>query len=348
MPLVPTQSLLLIEDHADIAEMVTAYLEGRGYNVDYAADGVTGLHLAVSHSYDAIILDLMLPGMDGLELCHKLRNEARRDTPVIMLTARDTLDDKVTGLDAGADDYLIKPFMKDDLLKVVELRLEKGAGQRNNGENRGFEFRNPEMGYMALAKIMEKQPEKEFPEKTVIFREDKLLQHLYWVKSGRVKISKLNDVGKEYIFSIQEPGNTFGYSAIFRNEPTGFSATAIEPSKIILLDRSTFFEEMKKDPDINFYFLQKLSNNLHLKEEQITNLAYNPIRKRVSDALFDLSKQFENGIINISRDDLSHFVGTAKESLVRVLSEFKKEGWVRLEGNDIELLNRERLREFYG
>ena len=129
MPIESSQSLLLIEDHTDIAEMVTAYLEGRGYDVDYAADGVTGLHLAVSHSYDAIILDLMLPGMDGLELCHKLRNEARRDTPVIMLTARDTLDDKINGLETGADDYLVKPFAIQELEVRVRSLIRRHKGE---------------------------------------------------------------------------------------------------------------------------------------------------------------------------------------------------------------------------
>ena len=122
-------SILLIEDHTDIAEMVTAYLENRGYTVDYAADGVTGLHLAVSNEYDAIVLDLMLPGMDGLSVCSKLREEARRDTPVIMLTARDTIDDKVTGLQTGADDYLIKPFA----IRELEARVESLI-RRNKGE----------------------------------------------------------------------------------------------------------------------------------------------------------------------------------------------------------------------
>jgi DNA-binding response OmpR family regulator len=115
----PEFSILLVEDHTDIAEMVCAYLENRGFIVDYAGDGVTGLHLAVSNNYDAIVLDLMLPGLDGLELCSRLRNDARKDTPVIMLTARDTLDDKITGLETGADDYLIKPFA----IKELEARL---------------------------------------------------------------------------------------------------------------------------------------------------------------------------------------------------------------------------------
>lgn len=103
-------SVLVIEDNRDIAEMVVDYLEEKNFVVDYAADGVSGLHLASTGSFDVVVLDLMLPGIDGVELCKKLRVDARRDVPVLMLTARDTLPDKVDGLNAGADDYLVKPF----------------------------------------------------------------------------------------------------------------------------------------------------------------------------------------------------------------------------------------------
>lgn len=103
-------SILLIDDHRDIAGAIVDFLEHRGFSVDYAGDGVTGLHLAVTNPYDVIVLDIMMPGLDGLSVCRKLREEARNDTPILMLTARDTLDDKITGLGAGADDYLVKPF----------------------------------------------------------------------------------------------------------------------------------------------------------------------------------------------------------------------------------------------
>ncbi|MDH3691375.1 MAG: response regulator transcription factor [Gammaproteobacteria bacterium] len=122
-------SILLIEDHQDIAEMVFAYFERHGYAVDYAADGVTGLHLAVTNPYDVIILDLMLPGIGGLELCAKLRNEANKPTPLLMLTARDTLQDKVAGLDAGADDYLVKPFAMQELEARVRALVRRDRGQ---------------------------------------------------------------------------------------------------------------------------------------------------------------------------------------------------------------------------
>ncbi len=111
--------ILLIEDNRGISETVGEFLERRGYSVDYAADGITGLHIAVTNSYDVIVLDLMLPGLDGIELCRKLRSDAKLSTPVLMLTARDTVEDKLVGLDAGADDYLVKPFE----IRELEARI---------------------------------------------------------------------------------------------------------------------------------------------------------------------------------------------------------------------------------
>ena len=125
----PAGMILLIEDNRGIAEMVGEFLERRGYAVDYAGDGVTGLHLAVGQSFDVIVLDLMLPGMDGLDLCRKLRQEAKKSTPVLMLTARDTLQDKLTGLDAGADDYLVKPFEIRELEARVRALIRRDRRQ---------------------------------------------------------------------------------------------------------------------------------------------------------------------------------------------------------------------------
>ncbi|MCK7595502.1 response regulator transcription factor [Pseudomarimonas salicorniae] len=111
--------ILVIEDNQDIAANLGDFLEDQGHTVDFAADGVTGLHLAVVNEFDAIVLDLNLPGMDGLEVCRKLRQEARKSTPVLMLTARDALEQKLAGFDVGADDYLVKPFA----LQEVSARL---------------------------------------------------------------------------------------------------------------------------------------------------------------------------------------------------------------------------------
>lgn len=120
--------ILVIEDNPDLAANVCDYLEAKGHSTDAAGDGVTGLHLAVTHPYDAIVLDLVLPGLDGLSLCRKLREDARSNTPVLMLTARDALDDRVAGLECGADDYVLKPFA----LRELEARL-KALTRRASG-----------------------------------------------------------------------------------------------------------------------------------------------------------------------------------------------------------------------
>jgi DNA-binding response OmpR family regulator len=124
--------ILLVEDDRQVAEMVGVFLERRGYSVDYAADGMTGLNLAVSNSYDAIVLDLRLAGISGLEVCRRLRREARKAYPVLMLTACDTLEDKLQGLDAGADDYMVKPFEIRELDARLYALIRRNRRQVSN------------------------------------------------------------------------------------------------------------------------------------------------------------------------------------------------------------------------
>jgi DNA-binding response OmpR family regulator len=119
--------ILVVEDNVDIAENIGDYLEAQGHIMDFAMDGIGGLHLALTQEYDVLILDIMLPGMDGITLCNKLREEGGKQTPVLMLTARDTLSDKLEGFKAGADDYLIKPFALQELearIKALTKRAE--------------------------------------------------------------------------------------------------------------------------------------------------------------------------------------------------------------------------------
>ena len=120
--------ILVIEDNSDIAANIGDFLADRGHVVDFAGDGVTGLHLAVVNEFDAIVLGLGLPGMDGLELCRALRQGARRPTPVLMLTARDALEQKLSGFDSGADDYMVKPFALQELAARVEVLGRRGKG----------------------------------------------------------------------------------------------------------------------------------------------------------------------------------------------------------------------------
>ena len=112
--------ILIIEDNPDIVANIYAFFEPKGFELDNAHNGLSGLALAANNRYDVILLDVMLPGMDGTKLCKTLREELHDKTPVLMLTARDTILDKVAGFDSGADDYLIKPFS----LVELEARIK--------------------------------------------------------------------------------------------------------------------------------------------------------------------------------------------------------------------------------
>lgn len=122
--------ILVVEDNRDILTNVLDYLTLKGYSVDCAEDGLSGIHLAVTEHYDLIVLDIMLPGIDGFQFCQRLRDDARRETPIIMLTARDALDDRLQGLRAGADDYLLKPFALSELVARIESILRRSGGNR--------------------------------------------------------------------------------------------------------------------------------------------------------------------------------------------------------------------------
>ena len=121
--------ILIIEDNPDIVANIYAFFEPKGFELDNAHNGISGLTLAANNRYDVILLDVMLPGIDGTKLCKKLRDELHNKTPVLMLTARDTILDKVAGFDSGADDYLVKPFS----LIELESRI-KALIRRNQDE----------------------------------------------------------------------------------------------------------------------------------------------------------------------------------------------------------------------
>ena len=120
--------ILIVEDHPDAAANLGDFLTAQGHRIDFAADGMTGLRLAATGEFDVIVLDRMLPMLDGATLCRRLRQEARIETPVLMLTAMDTTDDRVAGFEAGADDYLVKPFAFPELKARIEALHRRARG----------------------------------------------------------------------------------------------------------------------------------------------------------------------------------------------------------------------------
>ncbi len=130
-------ALLLVEDNEDILANLYAFLEPLGYELDCARNGRTGLAMAIDQHFDCIVLDIMLPGIDGISLCRELRDKHHKLTPIIMLTARDTVADRVQGLEAGADDYLVKPFALKELEARIRALLRRGRMSSGNSADGG-------------------------------------------------------------------------------------------------------------------------------------------------------------------------------------------------------------------
>lgn len=122
-------SVLLVEDHRQLAQTVLEYLEEEGATVDYAGDAHLARELLREHHYDLILLDVMLPGEDGYSLCQYLRKELTLTTPVIFMTARDQLDDKLEGFSRGGDDYIVKPFALPELLARIQAQVRRSRGE---------------------------------------------------------------------------------------------------------------------------------------------------------------------------------------------------------------------------
>ena len=152
--------VLVVEDNRDIAANISDFLEPQGFVLDFAADGLEGFRLLSEETFDAIVLDVMLPGIDGFTLCRRLRNELGLDTPVIMLTARDQLDDKLEGFAAGVDDYLVKPFSVKELAVRLQALGKRGgsSGRQKSLQIGDLEFDTTTLQAKRAGKTLELNP----------------------------------------------------------------------------------------------------------------------------------------------------------------------------------------------
>ena len=143
--------ILIVEDEEKIARFVTLELEHEGYQVEHAADGRTAVNLALERDYDLILLDVLLPQLNGMEVLRRVRKH--KDVPVIMVTARDAVMDKVAGLDAGADDYLTKPFAIEELFARIRVALKRSEAVRAASGVGGVEVGGADVGAVAMPPV---------------------------------------------------------------------------------------------------------------------------------------------------------------------------------------------------
>lgn len=348
------KKILIIEDNLEVRENTAEILELSNYEVLTAENGKIGVRLAQQNLPDLIICDIMMPELDGYGVLHILgRNPKTAAIPFIFLTAKAEKSDFRKGMTLGADDYLTKPFDDMELLEVIELRLKKRAQLHQKfekNENGLKTFLSEASGLRALKDLSEDKEVRRYRKKAIIFEETGFPKQVYYINSGKIKLSKMNDEGRELIVSIHGRGDFIGHLALLKNCRYSESAVVLENAEVSVIPKTEFFALLYNNRDVANRFIKLLASDIMEKEAHLLELAYNSVRKRVADALLRLQTRFqEKGkktfTMAMPREDLANMVGTAKETVIRTLSDFKAEKIISIKGSKITILKEERLRK---
>lgn len=344
------KKILLIEDNPEVRENTSEILSLANFEVLTAPNGKAGVDLAQKEAPDLIICDIMMPELDGYGVLHILSKKPETARiPFIFLTAKTEKTDIRKGMALGADDYLTKPFDDTDLLNAIEARLRKSALQQKTypATAEGFEsFIQDAQHALNLKDLAKDKKVKLFKKKTDIFLEGDSPNSVYFLKSGNVKTYKTNADGKEFITNLYKANDFFGFEAILENVPHNDSAIALEDSEIVVLPRHDFLLLVQGQRDVSATFISLLCKKVAEKEAQLLNLAYNSVRQRTAEALLKIyNLKNDKDFLTIPRDDLAKLVGTASESVIRVLSDFKDEGLIEIAGGKVKILSANKLEQ---
>lgn len=352
-----TKKILLIEDNKELRENTAEILELSKYTVVTAPNGKDGVEIAQKENPDLIICDIMMPILDGYSVLHMLsKSEQTAGIPFIFLTAKAERSDLRRGMEMGADDYITKPFDDVELLRAVESRLKKSEMLRRDfskGVEGLNEFISSAKGIEDLKKLSESQDIKTYKKKIPVYTEGSSPKGIYFVNKGKIKTLRTNADGKEFITGLYKEGDFFGYLALLEESRYTDSAIALEDAEVCLINKEDFYDLVYKNAEVSRRFIKMLSNNLQEKEEQLMKLAYNSVRKRISEALITLYNRYkkegeDNFSIAISREDLANLAATAQETAIRTLSDFKDEGLIEIKGSTISIINYDKLVKLKG
>lgn len=340
------KKILLIEDNPEIRDNTHELLEIAGYHVFSAQNGKEGVEMALAETPDLIICDVMMPELDGYGVLHILNKDKKTaGVPFIFLTAKTEKADIRKGMDLGADDYLTKPFERTDLLNAIEARLRKSAMHQKLYEStaEGLEtFITDAKKVLNLSDLCKDKKVKTVKKKAEVFAEGDSPLNMFFIKSGSIKVFRSHPDGKELITNIYNANDFFGFEPILDGNLYQESAIAMQDSEIISIPKHDFLTLLQSHPDVSLGFVSLLCKKVAEKEKQLLNLAYNSLRQRTAEALLKVQQNSSENI-QISRDDLAKIVGTAPESVIRVLSDFKDEGLIEIETGKIKITQPARL-----
>ncbi|MBM3415708.1 MAG: response regulator [Bacteroidetes bacterium] len=346
------KTVLVIDDNPDIRENTSEILDLAGYKTFTAENGKRGVDVALKEKPDVIVCDIMMPDLDGYGVLHLLRkNETTQHTPFIFLTAKTERSDFRKGMEMGADDYITKPFEDVELLNAIETRLKKAAVLENKyafSAQGVSQFIKDVKDSGLLNQLADQYEVLTLGKKQHLYQEGKRPRYLYYLTKGKIKGLKVHEDGKEYITDLYSEGDFIGYPALIEDKNYDDSTVVLKEAEVLQIPKEDFTHMIYGDISIAAKFIRIITQNVKEKEERLMSLAYSSLRKRVAKALVDIHGKFntngQNKPIEISREDIAHYVGTATESLIRTLSDFKAEKLIEIKDGKINISNMEKLK----
>ncbi len=337
------KKILIIEDDKIVRENTAEILQLANYEVITAENGKLGLEKAIFFKPDIIICDILMPELDGYGVLQiMMRNKSLQRIPVIFMSAKTKHEDVRRGMDLGASDYITKPFEESELLSAVASRLKRKGIMESEGH------KSSEM----LKKLRIEEIENAFKQKdrmdyksgATIYCEGNISNHIFYILHGEVKTYKINQEGKELITEIYSDKTFFGFTSFLSNEPYIENAEAIKNTLIIRIQKNELLQLIKSNPQLGLNFMDLLSNDLAHIKDHLIHLAYDSVRRKTADAILQLhEKGGGQNSIEITRSDLASFLGIAKETLTRTLTDFKDEKLISTHKNEIQVIDRKKM-----
>ena len=348
------KKIVLIDDNLDVLHTTKEILELANFEVRIADNGIDGVSLVKSMIPDLIICDIMMPDLDGYGVLRILSTHPETsDIPFIFLTAKTERADMRKGMTMGADDYITKPFEESELLDAIDVRFKKLEQLKRgfSGDVSAFDhFISRARQERELEDLWIDRKIKKYHKKEIIYREDDHANYAYFIIDGKVKCIGTDVYGKQMVNDFYSTGDFVGYMSLFNNGDYGETAIAMEDVELAVIPKKDFLALIHVRRDISSKFIKMLAGDIRDRERRLLQLAYTPVRERVADALLRLKGKLErsgelNARLCIPREDLANMIGTAKESLIRSLSDLKRDGFLDTHGQDILILDESGLQK---
>lgn len=347
------KTVLLIEDDIVLRENTAELLELASYEVIKASNGKSGVTLAKKKLPDIIICDIMMPELDGygvLELLSK--NKATKHIPFIFLSAKTERSDVRKGMNLGADDYITKPFTEDDLISAIESRLAKISILKDLTNYQKSEIIQPNENEIKTINDLKNYFDDNgkrftYSKEEVIYHQRDHSNYIYLINQGAVKCYRINEQGKELVTGLYKEDDLFGYTSFTQNLPHNETATAIVNTKLAGISIIEFNNILDKNHKVALDLIELLTDDLSSTKEELIQMAYDTVNKKTANTILKFVERINRkpeDSIKISRNDLASVAGIAPETLIRALTEFKKQGILKSDGRNFKVIDVEKLK----